>query len=133
MRQPPTIQAGLPGVLNINLVQGNTKVFALDFSQTDVNGVEQPINLNNLDNIILAVREQKNVKSRPFLILKVGEGLQVIGPTNSTLQITFSKEFWNSQQTNYYYDILFEEQPQVYTTILEGEIVVDLTVTKYSD
>jgi hypothetical protein len=113
------------GILNINIVQGNY----LSVPTTWKNGLGQPIDLTDFEEIKMEVKKTYNVNETAFLTFTVGDGLEISGADNNILTFVLGEDFWDSQTTKWVYDIVFETATGEKYTYLKGTIAVNLTAS----
>jgi hypothetical protein len=113
------------GVLNINNVQGNYVVVPMQFSTDGT-----PINLvATYKQIRLEIKTSYNVNIKPFLVLELGDGLEVSGDNNNVLSFVLDDKFWESQTKHWVYDITFVDQTDRAFTLIKGNINNILTAS----
>lgn len=124
------MQIGNQSLARVKLLvkQGNTAPFNLKFSTRLPNGEKEPLDLTQFTSIKMDVKKSVNINEEPFLTFDLTDGLTISGDDNNILEFTFEEEFTSSQNTRWFYDILFTGADGN-TTIVGGEISIQLLVT----
>lgn len=124
-----TIQSNKIGKLNINLIQGDTKKIQLSFKDKSPLGVLTPMDLTQYTAIKMDVKTSVNVKETPFISFDLDSGLTISGDDNNILEFQFGAEFYDSQRTEWFYDIKFDKGPDV-LYLIKGMITIELSITE---
>lgn len=116
------------GVLNINLIQGDDKTIYLKFEEK-VSNVLSPIDLTLYSEIKMDVKKRIDINETPFITWTVGTGLTISGIDNNILELEFTQEFYESQLSQWYYDIKFVKDLKL-SHMINGVINIHLVTTK---
>lgn len=119
------LQAPKQGILNISNVQGNYLEVPMQFKSGGF-----PIDLSQFNAIKMEVKKSYNVTENAFLTFTVGSGLTISGDDNNILTFSLDEDFWNSQNTEWFYDITFENTSGQKFTYIRGTITNVLTASK---
>lgn len=124
-----TIQTNKIGKLNINLIQGDTKKIQLSFKDKSPLGVLTPMDLTQYTAIKMDVKSSVNVKETAFISFDLDNGLTISGDDNNILEFQFGAEFYESQRTEWFYDIKFDKGSDV-LYLIKGMITIELSITE---
>jgi len=116
------------GILNIKLIRGNNKIYNLAFFDTSLDGLDVPIDLTVYDSITMDVKKDKNIDATIIQTYTIGDGLTISGDDDNILEINFERNFTTTNDTQYYYDILFEKD-DIFQTLVGGVINITPIVT----
>ena len=123
------IQSNKIGKLNISIIQGDTKKIQLSFKDKSPLGVLTPIDLTQYTAIKMDVKSSVNVKETPFISFDLESGLTISGDDSNILEFEFGSEFYDSQRTEWFYDIKFDKNNDV-LYLIKGIINVELSITE---
>lgn len=124
-----SIQSDKLGVLNINLNQGDNKSVSLVFKDKDVLGVLTPIDLTQYSSIKMDIKETIDINENSFISWDIITGLTISGDNNEILSFEFEQEFYESQNTQWFYDLKFIKDSKV-RHLVKGVINVNRVTTK---
>lgn len=124
-----TLEKDEIGVLDIQLIQGDSKTISLTFNQVDAEGLTVPIDLTAYESIRLDVKSRKDAAEKPFISWRVGSGLTILGDDNEVLKFSFGSEFLSTAADVWYYDIKFNLAGEI-AHYIEGQITVKPVITK---
>ena len=117
------------GVLNITLNQGNNRSVSLIFRNRDPLGVYTPIDLMQYSEIKMDVKETIDINAIAFISWSVVTGLTISGDNNEILSFEFEQEFYESQNTQWFYDMKFIKASKV-MHLIKGVVNVNKVTTK---
>ena len=117
------------GVLNITLNQGDNKSVSLIFRNRDPLGAYTPIDLMQYSEIKMDVKETIDINAIAFISWSVVTGLTISGDNNEILSFEFEQEFYESQNTQWFYDIKFIKNSKV-MHLIKGVVNVNKVTTK---
>ena len=120
-----SIAAPKPGVLDIEVTQGEDLEVTLEITDGDNN----PINLTLFDEIKMDVRESYNVNRTPLFSIDLDSGFIISGEFFNLLKFILGEQFYASQKVEWVYDVRFRlgtKKPRY----LMGAIKVNLVSTK---
>ena len=117
------------GVLNITLNQGDNRAVSLIFRNRDPLGAYTPIDLMQYSEIKMDVKETIDINAIAFISWSVGSGLTISGDNNEILSFEFEQEFYESQNTQWFYDMKFIKASKV-MHLIKGVVNVNKVTTK---
>ena len=117
------------GVLNITLNQGDNRSVSLIFRNRDPLGVYTPIDLMQYSEIKMDVKETIDINAIAFISWSVVTGLTISGDNNEILSFEFEQEFYESQNTQWFYDVKFIKASKV-MHLIKGVVNVNKVTTK---
>ena len=117
------------GVLNITLNQGDNRSVSLIFRNRDPLGVLTPIDLMQYSEIKMDVKETIDINAIAFISWSVVTGLTISGDNNEILSFEFEQEFYESQNTQWFYDVKFIKASKV-MHLIKGVVNVNKVTTK---
>ena len=124
-----SISSDKQGVLNITLNQGDNRAVSLIFRNRDPLGVLTPIDLMQYSEIKMDVKETIDINAIAFISWAVGSGLTISGDNNEILSFEFEQEFYESQNTQWFYDMKFIKASKV-MHLIKGVVNVNKVTTK---
>lgn len=122
-----TIGDSQVGCLNFELIDGNSRVFKLSFTETEDN-ITAPIDLTLFEGIFMDLVSSERNARNILLSLSLGSGLQIDTITN-VLLIEFSETLFNLKDKSFKYDILFVRPNGEKFTYLQGTIKIKPAIT----
>lgn len=123
------ISSDKQGVLNITLNQGDNRAVSLIFRNRDPLGAYTPIDLMQYSEIKMDIKETIDINAIAFISWAVGSGLTISGDNNEILSFEFEQEFYESQNTQWFYDIKFIKNSKI-SHLIKGVVNVNKVTTK---
>ena len=117
------------GVLNITLNQGDNRAVSLIFRNRDPLGTYTPIDLMQYSEIKMDIKETIDINAIAFISWAVVSGLTISGDNNEILSFEFEQEFYESQNTQWFYDMKFIKASKV-MHLIKGVVNVNKVTTK---
>ena len=114
------------GILNISNIQANYLSVPLTF----INGADEPIDLTQYVEIRMEIKKGYNVNEEAFLVFTLDSGLTISGDNNETLTFVLDEYFWESQNEDWVFDIVFKTVEGEYFTFIKGTINNTLTASR---
>lgn len=124
-----SISSDKQGVLNITLNQGDNRAVSLIFRNRDPLGAYTPIDLMQYSEIKMDIKETIDINAIAFISWAVGSGLTISGDNNEILSFEFEQEFYESQNTQWFYDMKFIKASKV-MHLIKGVVNVNKVTTK---